>query len=192
MELSAFPIRIAKENDISAIAGIMKEAVENLQQREWFVDDNEEYLAGHIHEEGYTLVWDEGGEIGGFLVMERPLLSEHNLGRFLHFTDEELLRVIHLESACVRTTFRGKGIQKKLMQKALWMEETGSSPDAAALARPDAYPSRHALCTVHPDNVYSLNNVRSLGLAPVFTGPVYGGWVRHVMYRKLDGGTGAC
>ena len=43
-----FLIRPAQQDDVSAIAAVMRAAMEQLPEPDWFVPDDEEYLRAHL------------------------------------------------------------------------------------------------------------------------------------------------
>ncbi len=165
-------IRYARESDVAVIRTIMDLSVENLPQRDWFIDDDENYIREHIKENGYTLIYMCGEEAAGYLIVHVPLLSEGNLGRTLGFDEEKLLHVHHLESACVHPAFRGKGIQSALIGEAMRREMADSSV-------------WFILSTVHPDNIYSKRNIEKAGLREAKRIVEKENWPRLVMmYEK--------
>lgn len=165
-------IALAGESDIEAIGKIMQEAVRNLQHRDWFLDSDSDFIRRNIAEDGYTLIYWAGGVPAGYLMVYYPGQSEENLGTFLHLPPEQMDRVVHMESAGVIPECRGQGIFQKLLQRALQMErEKGQAC--------------YAMGTVHPDNCFSLNQFCKAGFQKAATVPLYGSWVRCVMWRKL-------
>ena len=82
-------ISFAAEQDIHAIRRIMDEAVAHLPSRNWFVDDDETYIARHIKENGYILKdVEENNVLAGYLIVDHPGYSEENLGRYLNLSSE--------------------------------------------------------------------------------------------------------
>ena len=79
----------------------------------------------------------------------RPGLDDYNYGYDLNFTQEQLLRVINMDSAAVLPEYRGLGLQRKLI--AMGEEQLRREGEHILL------------CTVHPDNRFSLDNVLKQG-----------------------------
>ena len=188
-------IRLAEEKDVPRIRELMDLSVQNLPVREWFLDDDIQEIRKLIAQEGYTLLYEEACPpdpmsetkeaeekrglpeqaetvTAGFLEIKHPGLSENNLGRYLHLPDEELAAACHLESVSVDPAFRGRGIFRQLIAEALVLER-------------EVYHMRHVLSTVHPDNIFSRRNMEEAGLEGVLTCPMYSGWMRMLMYRRL-------
>ena len=165
-------IRKAVPQDAPAIYEIMTSAVRNLQKRDWFLDDDLDFIQRHINSsEGYTLVCTADGKTAGFLIIRRPGLEKFNLGYHLGLSDEELLNTAHMESSAVLPTYRGLGIMKKLLSEAVELEKKNGT--------------RYLMVTVHPDNLYSVNNLKAVGFKLHSTQKKYGDWVRSIMYQEI-------
>ena len=171
--LSDPKIRLAGEGDVPRIRELMDLSVQNLTVREWFVDDDEDEIRKLISEEGYTLLYEETDPQGekvtaGYLQIKHPLLTDKNLGRYLHFTDEELIRTGHIESVSVDPVYRGYHIFGILLKEALVLEK-------------EIYHMQHSMSTVHPDNIYSRRNLESAGFSGVLTQQMYRGWMHRLL-----------
>ena len=64
-------------------------------------------------------------------------------------TGRELLQVVHMDTAAVHRDYRGRGLQRTMVEIAE-QELSGQG-------------RRILLCTVHPENRYSLNNMQNRG-----------------------------
>ena len=165
-------IRIAVPSDGPALLRIMEAAVKNLQQRDWFLDDDLDFIMRHIDgPDGYTLKYVVDGVIAGFLIVRYPGISDINLGHYLNLSEEDLLLAAHMESAGVLPEFRGQKIMYQLLSAAIEHEKQSST--------------KYLFVTVHPDNIYSKNNLISVGFQPIVTLKKYGDWLRTVMYMNL-------
>jgi ribosomal protein S18 acetylase RimI-like enzyme len=150
----------------------MNEARENPEHPDWFVSDDEDYIRDHINAHGFTIVSEApDGQIAGFFVVKYPESSDH-LGKYLHYTDEELARTAIMDSAAVAGAYRGHHLQRRMLQTA------EADIDRARYTR--------LLCTVHPDNVYSLSNMQSQGYEVRAEVTCYGGRRRYVLEKRLD------
>ena len=109
--------------------------------------------------------------LAGVFIAEIPGRSETNLGRHIHFTEEQLLQVAHMDTAAVRADCRGHALQWRLME--------------AAEADLKARGFRYLMCTVHPDNPYSRGNLVNMGYRRVWQGLKYGGKLRDVMLKEV-------
>ena len=62
MKRNAFQFRRANEEDLPEICRIVKLAGESVPVKEWFEAEDEEFLAKHIREEGFTLLAKKNGQ----------------------------------------------------------------------------------------------------------------------------------
>lgn len=172
-----YRIRRALEEDVPGIAAVMEEAVRSMQRSEWFISDDETFIREHISEKGFTMVAEEEGEESpetpaGFLIVKFPGLSEKNLGLTLGFTGEKLLKVAHMDSAAVLPRARGNRLQARLVRAA--ERELLGSPYTLLMA------------TVHPENRFSLSNMRENGYQVMASVRRYGGLPRLVLLKDLE------
>lgn len=164
-----FVMRKAVSEDIEDIMKIMNSARADLDNPDWFVADNEEFVREHLEGRGFIVVAEtEAKSIAGFFLVKVPGLEE-NLGTFLDFTEEELDGTLIMDSAAVDRRYRGNGLQGRMLEAA---EE---------LASPDKY--KYLMCTIHPENVYSLRNMQKHGYQVKRTVKCYGGLTRHVLLK---------
>ena len=163
--------------DIPQIMQIIEEACQKIENPDWYSVDDQAFMEAHIERNGFILKAVASGEesmdeIAGFLVVRFPGNAADNLGKYLALPEEEMERVAHMESAAVRSAYRGLGLQNQLMQYAEKMLE--------------GTPYIHLLGTAHPDNCYSVRNFERLGYAVIAEDRKYGGLLRHVFYKKRE------
>jgi GNAT superfamily N-acetyltransferase len=108
-----------------------------------------------------------------------PGAAEKNLGKDIKLPEEELTRVAHLEATVVRPDYRGNSLQSITLQQAI------------PFIREEGY--NHVLCTVSPQNVYSLFNIIKNGLRIKALKKKYGtdkdgkdGMWRFILHRNLN------
>lgn len=162
-------ISFACKEDVPAIFEIMESTYQKMERRDWFCIDDISFLYRHVCDEGFILKAEVSGELAGFLTVRYPGSAQDNLGSYLHLSADEKSLVAHMESAAVKEAFRGRGIQKKLMEEAeeiLWQK---------------GY--RYLMGTAHPENQYSVNNFLKLGYEIVAEDLKYGGLPRYVFCR---------
>lgn len=166
-----FEIRRARSEDVSGIMRIMEEAKHNPQHPDWFVADDEKYIREHLDGDGFAVVAEAAdGDIAGFFVVKYPG-QENNLGTFLGYSPEQLERTAIMDSAAVAGRYRGHGLQRKMLE--------------AAEKRIDSRHWTYLLCTVHPDNKYSLSNMQRCGYIKRTEVTCYGGRRRYVLEKVL-------
>lgn len=129
---------------------------DNMTRKVWFYLDKSEDVRAMMAD-GTMELWvaeDEGGRLAGGFNILIPGLQDYNYGYDLGFSEDDLLRVIHMDTAVVHPDFRGHKLQQRLMatiEEELFLR----------------FPHCILLTTVHPENLYSLCNVRGLGYEPV-------------------------
>lgn len=164
----------ATPEDAETIVRLIRQVWQETEYKEWFVIDQPEYTYGLIHQStgwGYKAVNQETGEIGGCFIVTFPGNSEENLGVDGGLKESQLSRVAHMDTVAVLPAYRGQGLQYRLM-------EAGEKDLAKA-----GY--EYLMCTVHPDNQFSRNNVLGQGYDIVDTKEKYGGYLRDIYLKKL-------
>ena len=173
-KMSNFVIRRAEKEEIPEIRTIIHQVWEQMEKKEWFFVDGDEVTEELLLSDRGTgyLAWEEdSGRAAGIFTTEIPGMAEYNLGRDLGLKEEELLLVAHMDSSAVLPEFRGNHLQYRLMQAA-----------EADLKKKGI---RYLMCTVHPENCYSLWNVQKQGYHVVATKEKYGGKLRNILVKDL-------
>ena len=164
-----FQIRKATQEDVTQIMAVMEEAGSNPIHPDWFVDDDREFVESHLTHHGFVMVAEApNGEIAGFFLVKEPK-EEENLGKYLDFSSDKLKKVAVMDSAAVKSTYRGNGLQGKMLEEAEKLLDARFT---------------YLMCTIHPDNVYSLHNMHSHGYEIQKTVKCYGGLDRHILLKK--------
>lgn len=168
-----FQITKASPSDYSAISHLIQTIWDHLDQKAWFAIDSADYT-GHMLETqqgiAFKAVEQETKTIAGIFMITFPGLSDENLGRDINLPDEELLKVVHMDTVAVLPHYRGHSLQQRLMQAA--------EIEAQQLGY------RYFMCTIHPDNHYSKNNVLKQGYRIVATKEKYGGYTRNILLKE--------
>lgn len=169
-----FKITKASVSDAQSIADVIQTVYENLEQKDWYVADNVEYIYEMLRPQkgaGYLALDTDTEEIAGIFLVTFPGLSEENLGYEIDFSEEQLLLTAHMDSAAVLPKYRGNRLQYLLMQKAeADLREAGC---------------RYLLCTIHPENRFSKENALRQGYRVVKTTEKYGGYLRDILLKEL-------
>ncbi len=121
-----------------------------MPQQHWFYLDPPETVR-EMMEDGSMELWIamDGERMAAAFDILHPGLASFNYGYDLDLSREELLQVVHMDTSAVHTDYRGQGLQRKMVHTAE-TELTGQG-------------RKILLCTVHPDNRFSLNNMLSQG-----------------------------
>ncbi len=168
-----FTFRLANEKDIPAIITLMSEVKANMPQKEWFVDDDEDYLQNLLDGHGFILlVYPEHTvDLAGFFMIKFPGLSDDNLGCHFNFSEEKLMQCVHMDSCVVHPNYRGYHLQSRMASRAEQHLQQ--------------LPYHYLLGTVHPDNCYSLNSVLRCGYHVVKETLLYGGLPRLIVLKEI-------
>lgn len=169
-----FQFRLATTSDIARIIQLMTQVKKAMPQKEWFVDDNAEYLQHLLNGHGFILLAEDAitQRLASFFMVKFPGLSEDNLGYHLDFSEEKLLQCVHMDSCVVHPDFRGQHLQSRMATLA----EQQLQP----------MPYRYLLGTIHPDNCYSLNSMLRCGYRVMKETTLYGGLARVIIMKELD------
>jgi len=164
-------IRKGTEADTELFINLLREVRESMPHKEWlYLDEPEE-----VHQmmaDGTMELWVamDGERMAAAFDILIPGLHSYNYGYDLGFDEATLMQVINMDTIAVHPSYRGKGLQKRLVLEA-----------EREIAR--RHPSI-LLCTVHPDNRFSLNNFLDQGYCIERILPKYGS-VRCVLRKNL-------
>ena len=128
----------------------LEEVKSAMSQQDWFYLDPPETVR-EMMADGTMELWVamDGNRIAAAFDILHPGLASINYGYDLELSEEELLQVIHMDTSAVHSDYRGMGLQRKMAQTA--------EKELSGQGR------RILLCTVHPENSYSLDNMRRQG-----------------------------
>lgn len=102
-----------------------------------------------------------------------PYDGEENLGRYMNFSKEQLLKVVHLETTLIHPDFRGNHLQKRMIKITLELLQT-------------THRYCHLFITVSPFNIASIKSVMSFNIPIVKLESMYGGCQRYIFYYDLS------
>lgn len=144
---------------------------QGMDHQEWFYLDPPE-LVRQMADRGQLRFWTamDGDTLAAVFSTITPGLEECNYGYDLGFSREQLLQVVNMDTAAVHPDYRGLGLQRALMTRA--------EADLAAEGK------FVLLCTIHPDNGYSLNNALKMGYVMQKRLEKYGS-VRYILRKDL-------
>lgn len=136
--------------DTEGFIRFLEEVKAAMPQKDWFYLDPPDTVR-RMMEDGTMELWVamDGERIAAAFDILCPGLAPFNYGYDLGLAEGELLQVVHMDTSAVHADYRGMGLQQKMVQTA----ETELSGQGR----------RILLCTVHPGNCYSLNNMLQQG-----------------------------
>lgn len=179
-EHDEYVMRLITTEEMKAAIELQKYVYDQLPNKQvLYLDSYEEMLDDMKNGAKVIGVFNKEGKIIAYRYIGFPHLSEKNLGNDIKMPEEELMKVAHLETTVVHPDYRGNSLQSLTLQKAIPMvKELGYS---------------HLLCTVSPQNIYSLYNIMKNGLRIKALKKKYGkekdgkdGLWRFILHRNLE------
>ena len=168
MELT---IRTGTLADAEQFISLLREVRQGMPHKEWvYLDPPEEVRQMMMDRTMELWVAMDGEQMAAAFDILHPGLASFNYGYDLELAELDLTRVVNMDTVAVRQPYRGMGLHKQLMQI---VEEE--------LARRG---SQILLCTVHPENHFSLNNFLALGYSIERKLQKYGS-VRYILRKEL-------
>lgn len=168
-----FNIRLAQPEDTEDIIFLLKETKRTMKEQDWLCidgNDNEEYIKSHMGKDGFILIAEDYRGVDALLLVHYPKVDDaDNLGKDIRLAKSDMNKVVHMEIAVVAADCRGAGLQVKLMKKA---------EDVLSVMH-----YRYYMCTVHPDNLPCLINLKLMGYKKESTKYKYGGLPRNIMLK---------
>lgn len=154
-------IRKGTLEDTESLITLLQEVWQRMDNKEWlYLDDPDEVRAMMSNDTMQLWVAMDGDRIAASFDILIPGLQSFNYGYDLDFEETMLLQVVNMDTIAVHPDYRGMGLQQQLMTEAEnWAFANG-------------YPI--LLCTVHPDNHFSLRNMLNLGYQIQKELPKYG------------------
>ena len=140
-------LRKGSPEELETFLSFTHEVQDTMPDTAWFALDPDEEMR-ELTADGSMEFWlaESGGRLAAVFSIIRPGLRAFNLGYEIGLEESELHHVVHMDTAAVHLDFRGRGLQKRMMAEA-------EKVLAGCIL----------LCTIHPDNCYSLNNALKLG-----------------------------
>lgn len=174
----SYTMRLLIANEVEMAMELQEYVYENLANKDILFCDEYEDVVKDVLDRGKIIgVFNKVGEIVAYRYISIPGSTDKNLGRDLGIVESELIKVAHLETTVVHPDYRGNGLQSLTLEKSL--------PIINAMG------FKHLLCTVSPQNIYSLYNILKNGLTIKSLKRKYGttadnGVWRFILHRDLE------
>lgn len=171
MKKEDLKFRLANIEDSKEIHGLMNEVFEGLSDKSLYVCDELEYVENMLSGGGFgVVVCNKDGKIIASFIFRYPMDSDDNLGRDIDLAEEELTKVVHMESAVVHPNYRGKDLQLKMLKYAETLI--------------DQRKYKYFIATVSPENPASYRSFEKNGYRFVLTKEKYDGLTRRIYLKE--------
>lgn len=164
-------IRKGTQADTEPFISLLQETRGYMENKEWlYLDPPEEVRS--MMADGTMQLWVamDGTRLAAAFDILIPGLNPCNYGYDLNLEEQALMQTVNMDTIVVHPDYRGLGLQKTLMKEAeKWALEHGF---------------RTLICTVHPDNCFSLRNILGQGYRIERKLPKYGS-VRYVLRKDI-------
>lgn len=164
-------IRKAGADELERFVAFLYAVREQMEEKDWFFLDDPGIFRQQM-DRGIMEIWFamDGERIAGALDVLIPGTEPINYGYDLEFAGEKLLCSANMDCAAVDPDYRGLGIQRQLLEEAeQWLRGRGI---------------RQLLCTIHPENRFSLNNALKQGYSIRKRLERYGS-IRYILLREI-------
>lgn len=174
-----YVMRLINTEELRDAIALQKYVYEQLPNKQVLYMDSYEEMYDDMKQGAKVIgVFNKSGEIIAYRYIGFPGISPRNLGNDINMPGHELSKVVHLETTVVHPDYRGNSLQDLTLQQAIPMvKDLGYS---------------HLLCTVSPQNPYSLFNIMKNGLRIKALKKKYGtekdgsdGMWRFILHRNL-------
>lgn len=182
LELDQFTMRLLEIAELNSVVDLQSYVYDRLPNKQVLYADTYEDMLEDMRQGAKIIgVYNKYNELIAYRYIGFPGKSDKNLGLDINMPIAELANVAHLETTVVRPDYRGNSLQSLTLQHAI------------PLIRDLGH--RHLLCTVSPQNFFSLFNVMKNGLKVKALKKKYGtasdgkdGLWRFILHRDLQSG----
>lgn len=151
MEIEDYTMELIGKDRLKEVIELQQDVYDNLPNKDvLYMDSYSEMLEGMESGAKVIGVVTEKNQIIAYRYISFPGKAIHNLGYDIDLSEEDLDKVVHLETTVVDPKYRGNDLQSlTLLATSEMVEKDGFE---------------HLLCTVSPYNFYSLYNTMKNGL----------------------------
>lgn len=164
-------IRKAKLEDVEKIYESLKQVAQKLNEPDWLSVSNHIDTYEKFIKCGYSVVACDNSKIIGCFLSEKTDIDKHDLYKMLNYNDNDINETLLVQACYVLDEYRGLGLQHKMLKKIEKMCENTNI--------------RRYICTVHPENKFSLNNMLKSGYEIKYKTKLYGGLDRYILEKLM-------
>jgi len=180
IEKDEYAMKLLTTKELGAVVNLQQYVYDQLPNKNvLYVDSYKEMLDDMKDGAKIIGVYNNANELIAYRYVGFPGESDKNLGKDVKLPKNELRTVAHLETTVVRPDYRGNSLQSLTLQEAI------------PLIKDLGY--KHLLCTVSPQNFFSLYNVMKNGLKVKALKKKYGsdqsgkdGLWRFILHRNME------
>jgi len=175
-----YTLQLVDNDQLDLVMNLQDYVYRNLFNKQVLVKDTYEDLHEDLKGNGKIIgAFNKDNKLIAYRYITFPGDSEKNLGNDLGMTKDQLKSVVHLETTVVHPDYRGNNLQSITLNESLGIiEDMGYN---------------NLLCTVSPQNFFSLYNIMKNGLAIKSLKKKYGnkedgsdGVWRFILHRDLN------
>jgi GNAT superfamily N-acetyltransferase len=178
-EKDEYVMRLISTEELKDVVALEEYVYDLLPNKQvLYMDSYEEMLDDMKQGAKIIGVYNKSKDLIAYRYIGFPGKTSKNLGNDINMPEEELPKVAHLETTVVHPEYRGNSLQSLTLQQAIPMVQD--------------FGYRHLLCTVSPQNIYSLYNIMKNGLRIKALKKKYGklkdgsdGIWRFILHRNL-------
>jgi GNAT superfamily N-acetyltransferase len=180
IEQESYEMRIINEKELEEVVALQGLVYSKLPNKQvLYIDSYDEMMMDMSLGAKILGVFNQSQELIAYRYVGFPGYDNKNLGYDVKLPKKELDKVVHLETTVVHPDYRGNGLQSLTLQEIIpVVKEMGY---------------KHLLCTVSPQNYFSLFNIMKSGLKIKALKKKYGtdesgkdGLWRFILHRNLE------
>ena len=146
-----YSMRFISIEELSGVVALENYVFDNLPNKNVLFKDSFDEMHEDMAAGAKILgVFNEAGDLIAYRYISFPGISRKNLAYDISLPKSQMDKVVHLETTVVHPDYRGNALQSITLQHA------------ASMVGNMGY--RHLLCTVSPQNLFSLYNIMKNGL----------------------------
>jgi GNAT superfamily N-acetyltransferase len=180
IEKEGYEMRIVSERELEEVVALQGLVYNKLPNKQvLYMDSYDEMMADMRLGAKIIGVFNQSQDLIAYRYVGFPGYDNKNLGYDVNLPKAELNKVVHLETTVVHPDYRGNGLQSLTLEEIIpVVKEMGY---------------KHLLCTVSPQNYFSLFNIMKNGLKIKALKKKYGsdetgkdGLWRFILHRDLE------